>query len=151
VIRAFRDAGVSITRPSARTGSAALYRAGRPVRAPRPGDLAFFHDTYDRNRDRKRNDRFTHVAIVEEVEGSSLVLLHRGAKGVRRLRMDLASRSDPAANDPLRFRRRGDARGTRYLSGELFAAFGELLGEDVTQTLQASRGSASGSHHPASR
>lgn len=151
VVRAMRDAGLSVRLPAARTGSEALYLAGRKVRSPRPGDLAFFHDTYDRNRDRKLNDRFTHVALVEEVDGSSVVLLHRGSRGVRRVRMDLSRPADPAANDAVRVRRRGDGRGTRYLTGQLFAAFGELLPGDGTQMLQASRGSGTGARHPASR
>jgi hypothetical protein len=151
VLRAMRGAGVEVALPPARTGSEALYRAGREVASPRPGDLVFFHDTYDRNRDRRLNDRFTHVALVEEVDGSSLTLLHRGGRGVRRMRMDLSRPRDATANDPVRVRRPGDARRTRYLTGELFAAFGELLDEDVTQMLQASRGGDARPRHPSKR
>lgn len=151
VLRVMREAGVEVRLAPARSRSESLYRASRPVEAPRPGDLVFFHNTYDRNHDRRANDRFTHVALVESVEGSAIVLVHRAVHGVERLRMDLAHPSDPDANDRLRFRRRADAPGTRYLAGELFAAFGELLGGEFTRMLQASRTSATGERHRATR
>jgi hypothetical protein len=151
VLRVMREAGVEVRLAPARSRSESLYRASRPVEAPRPGDLVFFHNTYDRNHDRRANDRFTHVALVESVEGSAIVLVHRAVHGVERLRMDLARPSDPDANGLLRFHRRADAPGTRYLAGELFAAFGELLGGEFTRMLQASRTSATGARHRATR
>jgi len=121
------EAGVELAMPaSARTGSEALMLATLPVTEPRPGDLAFFHDTYDRNRDRKVNDPYSHVAIVEQVEGTQLTLVHRGGRGIARLRMDLSQPGQRAGNDYLRVRRRGDPPGTRYLAGELSAGFGRV-------------------------
>ena len=140
VLRAYRDAGIAVEVPgAARSGSEGLFRASVPVERPRPGDLAFFHDTYDRNRDGRLGDRFTHVAMVESVKGSSVVLVHRGSRGVRRLRMDLSRPADGKANDRLRVARAGDAPGTRLLAGQLFAAYGQLLGGEFTQMLPASR------------
>lgn len=112
----------------ARSRSESLRRASREVDAPRPGDLAFFHHTYDRNRDGLPNDWYTHVALVEAVDGSGVLLLHRGSRGVERLRMDLSRPSDPAANDPVRARRKGEPPALRVLTGELFAGFGALPG-----------------------
>ena len=105
VISAFAAAGVTVALAPARSRSESLYRASRPVTRPRPGDLVFFHDTHDRDRNGRRGDRFTHVALVEAVDGSALTLLHRGGRRVERLRMDLSRPSDPAANDPVRVRR----------------------------------------------
>jgi hypothetical protein len=151
VLRALRDGGVGVRLGPGVSRSESLYRASRPVEAPRPGTLAFFHDSYDRDRDRRLDDRFTHVALVERVEGTTVFLLHRARRGVERARMDLARPADPAANDLLRARRRRDPRGTRYLTGELFAAFGELLEGEFTQMLQASRAAETGERHPAAR
>jgi hypothetical protein len=140
VLRAYRDAGVAVAPAGPyRSRTEALFHASRPVRAPRPGDLAFFHDTYDRNRDRRLGDRFTHVAVVESVDGTEVVLVHRGRRGVERSRMDVTRPDDPRANDRLRVRRPGDAPGTPYLSGELFTAFGELLGTEFTRMLHTAR------------
>ncbi|WP_243337867.1 NlpC/P60 family protein [Anaeromyxobacter soli] len=151
VLRAYRAAGVGVRLGPGVSRSESLYRASRPVEAPRPGTLVFFHDSYDRDRDRRLDDRFTHVALVERVEGTTVFLLHRARTGVERARMDLSRPDDPASNDLLRARRRRDPRGTRYLTGELFTAFGELLQGDVTQMLQAGRVAETGARHPAAR
>jgi len=128
VLSALRDAGVRPRLGPGRSRSESLRRASRPVEIPRPGDLAFFHHTYDRNRDGRANDPYTHVALVEAVDGERVTLLHRGSRGIERVRMDLRRPSDPAANDPVRARRRRDPRGLRVLSGELFAGYGALAG-----------------------
>lgn len=128
VLAAWREAGLRPRLSAARSRSEALERASRRVESPRPGDLAFFHHTYDRNRDGLPNDAYTHVALVEAVDGPRVTLLHRGSRGVERVRMDLTRPSDPAANDPVRARRRRDPPGLRVLSGELFAGFGALPG-----------------------
>lgn len=128
VRQVLREAKVSLRPlPSARSMSESLHLASREVRRPQPGDLVFFHDTYDRNRDGKLGDRWTHVAIVEAVDGDQVWILHRGGKGILRLRMDLSRPRDAAANDPVRFPRRDDPPGTRYLTAELFAAFGAVV------------------------
>jgi hypothetical protein len=128
VLAALREAGLRPRLGPGRSRSESLRRATRPVERPRPGDLAFFHHTYDRNRDGLANDPWTHVAIVEAAEGGAVVLVHRGSAGVERVRMDLRRPSDPAVNDPVRARRRRDPPSLRVLSGELFAGYGALPG-----------------------
>jgi hypothetical protein len=149
VLRAYGTAGVRVRLAPARSRTESLYRASHATRSPRPGDLAFFHRTYDRDHGRRGGNRFTHVALVESVEGSQVTLLHRGLRRVERLRMDLSRPSDPDANDRVRARRRGDGRATRYLAGELFAAFGELLDGGATRMLQAGRRPAMVARHAA--
>jgi hypothetical protein len=127
VLAALRSAGVSPRLAPARSLTESLFRASAPAELPRPGDLAFFHDTYDRNRDGRRNDRFTHVALVEAVEGAAVLLLHRGSRGIERVRMDLGRPSDRRANDPVRPARRGDPPRSRRLAGELFAGYGAVI------------------------
>ncbi|BDG04013.1 NlpC/P60 family protein [Anaeromyxobacter oryzae] len=150
VLDAYRAAGLGIRLGPGRSRSESLHDASHDVARPRPGDLAFFHDTYDRNHDGRRNDLYTHVALVESVEGDIVTLLHRGAR-VERIRMNLARPSDPAANGILRIHRLRDAPGTRYLAGELFAAFGELLEGEFTQTLQGGHAIEARARHPAPR
>jgi hypothetical protein len=128
VRRVMREAGVELgPLPSARTMSESLHLVSRDVKVPRPGDLIFFHDTFDRNRDGKLGDRWTHVALVEAVEGSRVWILHRGGKGIIRLRMDRARPHDDDANDKIRKRTRKDPPGTRYLTSELFAGYGAVV------------------------
>jgi hypothetical protein len=123
VERVHAEAGLRLAPLPARSASEGLWRASRRVERPRPGDLAFFHDTFDRDRDGRRGDRFTHVALVEAVDGPHVTLIHRGSRGIQRLSMNLARRHDPAENGWLRKRRSADPAGGRFLSGELFAAF----------------------------
>jgi probable lipoprotein NlpC len=100
---------------------------------PLPGDLAFWNDTYDRNGNGEADDPLTHVGIVEEVSPEGTVtFLHRGARGVTRGRMNLRMPDVPrdsagkVLNTRLRVTRRDDPAGTRYLAGQLFAAFGRF-------------------------
>lgn len=148
VIAAWRTAGIVPPLGGGRSRSESLARGSRRVDAPRPGDLAFFHHTYDRNHDGRANDRFTHVALVEEVDGERVTLLHRGARGIERIHMDLVHPSDPDENDPVRVLRRRDAPGTRVLAGELFAGYGAVAGADGTTPEAARTGGPSGSRRP---
>ncbi len=124
VLETLREAGISLRLPPARSRSESIHLATRPTTAPLPGDLAFFDHTYDRNGDGRANDPFTHVALVEAVDGDSIVLLHRSRRGIERIRMDATRPSDPTANDPVRALERGEDPATRVLAGELFAGFG---------------------------
>ena len=83
--------------PHERRGARAAWLAARADgrvfgadASPGPGDLVFWHDTYDQNRNGKADDRFTHVGIVERVAGQTVHFVHRGAKGVARGVMTLA-------------------------------------------------------------
>lgn len=97
-------------------------------RTPKPGDIVFFRETYDRNRDGKRNDGMTHIAVVETVElDGTVTFIHRGSKGIARSRMNLlfprthrAGQSGPILNDFLRAASKGQRA---WLTGELFVGF----------------------------
>ncbi len=97
---------------------------------PAPGDLVFFHDTYDRNRNGKADDPFTHVGIVEYVVDGTVVFVHRGAKGVARGAMTPdrpaeASEAGVALNSALRGKSPRLA-GVPVLAGALFAGYGRI-------------------------
>ncbi|WNG50596.1 NlpC/P60 family protein [Archangium minus] len=97
-------------------------------RRPRPGDLVFFRETYDRNRDGLRNDGMTHIGVVESVGlDGTVTFIHRGSKGIARSRMNLlfprthrVGQDGVVLNDFLRAASRGQRA---WLSGELFAGF----------------------------
>jgi hypothetical protein len=111
---------MAIWRYAQRHGS--LHRA-----APRPGDLVFFSETYDRNRDGRDNDGLTHVGLVDRVdEDGTVYVIHRVARGVVSYRMNLShpsQRKDSqgrVVNDWLR-----EGKKSR-LAGELFAGYGTV-------------------------
>ncbi len=102
-------------------------------RMPSPGDVAFFDDTYDANRNGRVDDPLSHVAVVEEVDkAGTITLVHVGSKGVTRFLMNLRrpeDRHDAAGNlinSYIRSKRGGDTPRTRYLAGELWVAFGSF-------------------------
>ena len=98
---------------------------------PEPGDLIFFHDTYDRDRDGRADDRFTHVGVVEYVAKGTVVFLHRGSRGVVRAAMNPAYPDREVGPDGLRMNspireRRSPFRDDRALAGQLFAGYGRI-------------------------
>jgi hypothetical protein len=86
-----------------------------------PGDLVFFEETYDRNRDGFRNDGLTHVGIVESVEPDGTVtFIHRGGSGVARARVNPSTPGERASNDYIR---RPDGTDAPRLTGQLLVGF----------------------------
>jgi peptidoglycan DL-endopeptidase CwlO len=105
-----------------------VYTSGQP----RPGDLVFFQETYDQNRDGRRNDGLTHVGLVDEVEADgTVVVIHRVSRGVVRYRMNLEKphlRRDPRTGEVLNDMIRAPGVGNPpVLTGQLFAAYGTVL------------------------
>ena len=99
-------------------------------RAPAPGDLVFFRDTYDANGDGQLADGLTHVGVVEAVESNdTVVFIHRAASGVVRGRLNIYSPHMARAedgrvlNDMLRT---ASSKGRSALTGELFVAYGSM-------------------------
>jgi probable lipoprotein NlpC len=113
-----------------------VLRLGRIHYGPtvHPGDLVFFHNTWDFNRDGSFNDPLTHVGVVETVEPDGTVLfVSQVSAGIERYRMNLRSPDRHRAsdgrvlNDYLRRKGFGDSDGIPYLTGQLFAAFGTVI------------------------
>ncbi|MFP2904191.1 CHAP domain-containing protein [Pyxidicoccus sp. 3LFB2] len=134
---AYTSAGIDLMAPvpgrPGENGVTHIYRAARRKGAlhrtkPRPGDLVFFRETYDRDNDGRRDDGLTHVGVVERVEpGGRVTFVHRGGKGIVRSRMHLrwpathrARASREVLNDYLR---RASHPHRAYVTGELFAGF----------------------------
>jgi len=109
-----------------------LETGGAFTRRPRAGDLVFFDNTYDRNRNGKLDDRFTHVGIVETILPDGTVrIIHLGNAGIGRIHMNLSKRNvyrDPDTgeilNHKLRRQRSTDPARTRYLAAQLFRVYG---------------------------
>lgn len=98
-----------------------------------PGDLVFFHNTWDSNGDGHVNDPLTHLGVVEEVEADgTIVFVSRVSRGIERYRMNLAHPNVHRAadgrvlNDFMRRKRPSDSRRVHHLTGQLFAEIGTL-------------------------
>jgi len=95
-------------------------------RQPAAGDLVFFRETYDRNKDGRLDDGLTHVGVVTGVEeDGTVVFVHRVGGGVEEGRLNPYEPSQHASgghvlNDWLR---PASAHARASLTGELFSGF----------------------------
>ena len=102
-----------------------------------PGDVLFWDNTYDRNKDGKMNDELTHTGIVVRIgeDGTVYYLHHHVTRGIVIEAMNL-DRPDvyevtrngktELMNSPIRIREAGKARPEKWLSGQLYNAYGRL-------------------------
>ena len=99
------------------------------VQEPRAGDLVFFDDTYDRNRNGARDDPLSHVGLVESVDAQgTVVFLHFGSGRVKRDRLNLEQpgRHEDEQGEVLNsWLRRG--RSGERLAGQLCRGFARPL------------------------
>lgn len=101
---------------------------------PLPGDLVFFENTWDRNRNGKVDDEYTHIGVVLEVEDDGTILFaDNGTSGGRRIaRMNVLRPHDArdahgnVLNQTLRKPGRRDPPGTPTLTGELWIGFAHV-------------------------
>ncbi|MFL5350220.1 MAG: CHAP domain-containing protein [Hyalangium sp.] len=105
-----------------------VYNGGRPM----PGDLVFFRETYDQNRDGRRNDGLTHVGLVDDVDKDGTVtVIHHVKRGVVRYRMNLSKPGvgkDPDSGKVLNDTLRAPGQGHSFaLTGQLFVAYATVL------------------------
>lgn len=109
-------------------------------KVPEPGDLAFFDNTYDRDKDGRWDDELTHIAVVLEVEDDgTIVLAHNGtSRGRTTMRMNLKHPDDRVdsegrvLNDYLRARSKRDPKKAVHLSGQLWRGFATVPTSMVT-------------------
>ena len=98
---------------------------------PHLGDLVFFDNTYDRNKNGRWDDPLTHIGVVIDVDGDDTITIAHGGTGrgrttlIMNLREPDVRRTDggDVRNDYLRRRRDKDPKHFRYLSGELWRGF----------------------------
>lgn len=104
-----------------------VYRGGQPVE----GDIVFFRETWDVNRDGHDNDGLTHVGLVDTVEeDGTVVVIHRVSKGVVRYRMNLAHADIAQSTQGVRWNDwlRAEGPGAKpLLTAQLFAGYATLL------------------------
>jgi len=142
----YEDAGIELMGSGVRgdNGVTAMWRyafeqSALHNEAPQPGDLVFFRETYDRNRDGKFNDGLTHVGVVEAVdEWGTVRFVHRVHGGVKRGKLNVAAPLDKKRNDYLR---PAKLNSPPVLTGELFVTFASAarLADSVTPERRAAK------------
>ncbi len=112
--------------------SGEVFHSGQPD----IGDLVFFHNTYDRNEDRRNNDWYTLAGMVSRHLGDgSVEFLAFDGDEVSTFVMNLndPANADSEARDQINSQLRApdddDPPYTQYLAGELFAGYCNVLGD----------------------
>ena len=109
-----------------------LVRQRGALRTAEPllGDLVFFNDTWDENGDGVRNDRLSHVGVVEAlVSDGTVIFVHRTGDRIVRARMNLAhphDRVDTRGGVLNHYLRAASGSNPPQTTAELFAGFGSL-------------------------
>lgn len=111
-----------------------LYEAQKPA----IGDLVFFHNTFDRNRDGRWNDWHSLVGIVEEIdEDSTVTVLAYFNNAIERVHLNLKypnvhkSKKGDIYNSQLRANEGAEIG----ISSKLFAGFANFLGDKSSVTV----------------
>ncbi len=118
---------------------------------PEPGDVVFWHDTYDRNHNGRADDPFTHMGVVEYVNGGTVVFLHRSGRAVARGAMNLerpgeVRREDGTLlNSALREKGPPALGSVPRLAGALFAGYGRIDPARLPADVAARAGAGDGS------
>jgi hypothetical protein len=99
-----------------------LYRTDRPV----PGDILFWDNSYDQNRDGIINDELTHMGMVvsSDETGETVYIHHNYRKGIVLASMNLLDPDDPQKNSPMRARDAEPGHAEKWLSSHLFRTAG---------------------------
>ncbi|MDC7239449.1 MAG: NlpC/P60 family protein [Spirochaetales bacterium] len=86
-----------------------------------PGDMLFWDDTYDRNKDGKINDPLTHMGMVVSVDkqGNVKYIHHNYRRGIVLEKMNLKDPDNLDLNSPMRARYAESGHAPRWLSSHL--------------------------------
>lgn len=100
---------------------------------PRPGDIIFWDNTYDRNGDGRWNDELTHAGIVTSVTENGQVeyVHHNYRRGIVVERMnlyepDVHTGTDGLVNSPMRMRSHRYINPSEWLASHLYREAGRL-------------------------
>lgn len=98
--------------------------------SPAPGDLIFFHNTYDRNRSGLLDNALTHIGIVEKIDKDTVYFIHHLDKSIIRSRMNLRCEKDAIDSSSggrlNHVLRKASGIYPAFTAKELFAGFGRL-------------------------
>ena len=134
----YKTNGLELSK-KAQTKIPALYKECKKVGrihhagTPRVGDIIFFHNVYDANGDKRNNDWYTHVAIVDEVTKNDVTGLGYRHQKLEKIAINLEKPDEVgdsgSINSRLREPSSDDAPFTQYYSSQLFAGYCSALGD----------------------
>ena len=98
-------------------------------------DIILFNNTFDRNKNKKWDDKLTHIGVVEKIDSDGTITwIHRNSKGIIRQKMNLRqpktyiNNQKKVINDFLRRKNSYEKKPSgHYLAGYLFHGFFSVL------------------------
>ncbi|MFP4637713.1 MAG: NlpC/P60 family protein [Spirochaetaceae bacterium] len=142
ILAAYYGAGIDLEREMkaySGNGVTRLYKLSRDKRLlyegerPRPGDVIFWDNTYDRDGDGQWNDRLTHAGVVIRTyeDGSVDYVHHNYREGIVVARMSLAAPDrhrdgEVLVNSPMRMKSHRSLRPSHWLASHLYRSAGML-------------------------
>lgn len=107
---------------------------------PEVGDLIFFDNTWDRNKNGRWDDDLTHVAVVIKVDADGTIrFAHSGTSKGRAIQYlnlqrphDKRDDDGKVLNEALRRKRDKDPRKAGYLTGELWRGFATFKQSEIS-------------------
>ena len=143
ILDVYKVNGVDLTAKTSARSTAELYQYAFKQKSvyhtlrPAIGDLAFFHNTADRNRDGRWNDWHSLIGIVESIDDQDTITILVFTSQLERIKLNLKypelhkSKKGDILNSQLR-PNEGSQVGT---SAKLFAGFANLLGDVPSVTV----------------
>ena len=133
----YQKAGIDITKDYYKYKGGGVQRIHETMRArgllyrpklPAPGDILFWDNTYDANRNGRADDTLSHIGMVVSVDkrtGDTVYVHHHQYKGIVFEKMNLYHPDDPSRNAALRDKNARKLPGNKYLSSQLFKDAGK--------------------------
>ena len=143
ILDVYKVNGVDLAAKTSARSTAELYQYAFKQKSvyhtlrPAIGDLAFFHNTADRNRDGRWNDWHSLIGIVESIDDQDTITILVFTSQLERIKLNLKypelhkSKKGDILNSQLR-PNEGSQVGT---SAKLFAGFANLLGDVPSVTV----------------
>ncbi|MBO7430486.1 MAG: C40 family peptidase [Spirochaetia bacterium] len=101
-----------------------VYRPSVPV----PGDILFWDNTYDANKNGRADDVLSHIGMVvssDKRSGEVVYVHHHDKKGIVFEKMNLLHANDPAYNAAMRDSKAKKLPGNKYLASQLYKDAGK--------------------------
>lgn len=127
----FRSLGVNVRGRVSDMANRAKSIGAWHTGAPRVGDIVFFSNTWDANRNQAYDDNMTHVGVILAVAADGTATFGHGnfSGGRTTSKLNMSRPADPAVNTAMR----SAAGGQPWLAGQLVTGFATVRPEDTAR------------------
>ncbi|MBR4159091.1 MAG: C40 family peptidase [Spirochaetia bacterium] len=133
----YQKAGIDLTKDFKKYKGGGVQRIHETLRSkgltyrptvPVPGDILFWDNTYDANKNGRADDTLSHIGMVvssDKRTGEVVYIHHHEKKGIVFEKMNLLHPNDPAYNAGMRDSKAKKLPGNKYLASQLYKDAGK--------------------------